>query len=43
MNYTDKELQDHELKFWIDAKKPRLLHQDFYKEFYDFNELTPFT
>ena len=39
MNYTDKELQDHELKFWIDAKKPRLLHQDFYKEFYDFNEL----
>lgn len=39
MSYTDKQLQDHELHFWIhDFKKP-FFHENFYKEFYNFDLL----
>lgn len=39
MNYTDKELQDHELNYWINSHKQPFIHKNFYKEFYDFNQL----
>ena len=39
MNYTDLDLQNHELNYWIkDFKKP-FLHTEFYKEFFNFDLL----
>jgi SAM-dependent methyltransferase len=39
VKYTDAELQDHELIFWIRDYKPPFFHRDFYASFFDFSEL----
>jgi 2-polyprenyl-3-methyl-5-hydroxy-6-metoxy-1,4-benzoquinol methylase len=39
MSYTDKELQDDELAFWIKDFKPPLFHENWYNQFFPFNEL----
>lgn len=40
MNYTDGDLQNHELDFWIKSYKPPFFHIEFYKDFFDFSELS---
>ena len=40
MGYTDKELQSHELNFWINSYKPPFFHFSFYKNFFNFDELS---
>jgi 2-polyprenyl-3-methyl-5-hydroxy-6-metoxy-1,4-benzoquinol methylase len=39
MNYTDEQLQDHELNFWINDFKKPFYHEKFYKDFYNFDLL----
>ena len=36
MTYTDKDLQTHELNYWLHHNYPNK-HSDFYKEFFDFS------
>jgi cyclopropane fatty-acyl-phospholipid synthase-like methyltransferase len=40
MNYTDEDLKNHELKFWINSYEPPFIHLDFYREFFNFSELS---
>ena len=39
MKYTDHELQEHELNFWVNSYNPPFFHIDFYKQFFDFKNL----
>jgi 2-polyprenyl-3-methyl-5-hydroxy-6-metoxy-1,4-benzoquinol methylase len=39
MNYTDDYLQEHELGFWLNAYKLPFIHENFYKEFFNFENL----
>jgi 2-polyprenyl-3-methyl-5-hydroxy-6-metoxy-1,4-benzoquinol methylase len=40
MNYSDKNLQDHELDFWVNHYNPPFYHMDYYKSFFDFEKLS---
>lgn len=40
MNYNDNDLQNHELDFWLTGYNPPFFHYDFYKNFFDFSELS---
>ena len=40
MNYSDLDLQNHELDFWLKSYSPPFIHEDFYKQFFNFSELS---
>ncbi len=40
MKYTDEQLQEHELDFWINGYRPPFYHKDYYTEFFNFEELS---
>lgn len=39
MDYTDDNLQNHELNFWLNGYRPPFFHLDYYKSFFNFLEL----